>query len=102
MARRDAGLHVGWAGRQRQRRLRDVAFGPRLELGATDGAAPGPVQPALQPLTDIYAVPAWIPFANVFSVGDVLIAVGIVIAIVGVMRRQPMPTSPSALEAAAG
>ena len=33
--------------------------------------------PALQPLTDIFAVPAWVPLANVFSVGDVLIAVGV-------------------------
>ena len=42
--------------------------------------------PALQPLTDIFAVPAWVPFANVFSVGDVLIALGIGIAIVATMR----------------
>lgn len=42
--------------------------------------------PALQPLTDIFAVPAWVPFANVFSIGDVLIAVGIGIAIVAGMR----------------
>ena len=27
--------------------------------------------PALAPLTDIFALPAWLPFANVFSVGDV-------------------------------
>ena len=45
--------------------------------------------PALEPLTDIFAVPAWVPFANVFSVGDVLIAVGIGIAIVATMRRAP-------------
>ena len=32
--------------------------------------------PALRPLTDIFAIPAWLPMANVFSVGDVLIAVG--------------------------
>ena len=25
------------------------------------------------PLTDIFALPAWLPFANVFSIGDVLI-----------------------------
>jgi Family of unknown function (DUF5317) len=43
--------------------------------------------PALQPLTDIFAVPAWVPFANVFSVGDVLIALGIAIAIAASMRR---------------
>ena len=44
-------------------------------------------EPALQPLTDVYAVPAWVPFANVFSVGDVLIAIGIAWAIAAAMRR---------------
>ncbi len=42
--------------------------------------------PALAPLTDIFAVPAGIPFANVFSVGDVLIAVGVIWAIAATMR----------------
>ena len=27
--------------------------------------------PVLAPLTDIFALPPWVPFANVFSVGDV-------------------------------
>ena len=44
--------------------------------------------PALQPLTDIFALPAGVPLANVFSVGDVLIGVGIVVAIVAAMRRR--------------
>ena len=43
--------------------------------------------PALQPLTDIFAVPAGIPMANVYSIGDVLIAVGIVVLIATLMRR---------------
>ena len=43
--------------------------------------------PALEPLTDIFAIPAWLPMANVFSVGDVLIGVGIVIVIAAAMRR---------------
>jgi hypothetical protein len=42
--------------------------------------------PALRPLTDIFAIPAGFPLANVFSIGDVLIAIGIVIAIVAGMR----------------
>lgn len=42
--------------------------------------------PVLQPLTDIFALPAGIPLANVFSVGDVLIGVGIAIAIAIGMR----------------
>jgi len=45
--------------------------------------------PALQPLTDIFALPHPIPFANVFSVGDILIGVGVVIVIVVAMRRGP-------------
>jgi len=44
--------------------------------------------PALRPLTDIFALPAGIPFANVFSVGDVLIAIGIAWAIVAAMRSR--------------
>ncbi len=43
--------------------------------------------PALEPLTDIFAMPAWLPFANVFSVGDILIAVGVATTIVLAMRR---------------
>ena len=42
--------------------------------------------PALAPLTDIYALPAGIPLANVFSAGDVLIALGVVVAIAAAMR----------------
>ena len=42
--------------------------------------------PALQPLTDLFALPTWVPFANVFSVGDVLIGVGVAVAIVAGMR----------------
>jgi len=33
--------------------------------------------PALAPLTDLFALPAWVPWANVFSIGDVLIAAGV-------------------------
>lgn len=44
-------------------------------------------RPGLQPLTDVFAAPAWVPFANVFSVGDVLIAIGIAWVIAATMRR---------------
>lgn len=47
--------------------------------------------PALEPLTDIFAIPAWLPMANVFSVGDMLIGVGIVIVIAAAMRRGTPP-----------
>lgn len=43
--------------------------------------------PALGPLTDIFALPAWLPLANVFSVGDVAVGVGLAIAIAWGMRR---------------
>ena len=42
--------------------------------------------PALGPLTDIFALPAWLPLANVFSIGDVLIGVGIAVTIALAMR----------------
>jgi hypothetical protein len=38
-------------------------------------------------LTDVFAMPAWLPFANVFSVGDILIAAGVATTIVLAMRR---------------
>jgi hypothetical protein len=44
--------------------------------------------PALRPLTDQFALPAWVPLANVFSVGDVLIAMGVVVVLVAGMRRE--------------
>jgi hypothetical protein len=43
-------------------------------------------QPALEPLTDVFATPAWLPLANVFSIGDVLIGVGVAVAIAAAMR----------------
>ncbi|MBA3875912.1 MAG: hypothetical protein C0498_03080 [Anaerolinea sp.] len=45
-------------------------------------------EPVFQPLTDIYALPAGVPMANVFSIGDVLIGVGVATAIVVAMRRR--------------
>jgi len=44
--------------------------------------------PALGPLTDIFALPAWLPAANVFSIGDVLIGAGVIAVIVLAMRRK--------------
>jgi hypothetical protein len=48
-------------------------------------------EPALRPLTDIFVLPAWVPFTNVFSIGDVLIGVGLVVVIAAGMRRAPEP-----------
>lgn len=44
-------------------------------------------QPAFELLTDRFALPRWVPFANVFSVGDVLLSVGVVMLIVLTMTR---------------
>ena len=45
----------------------------------------------LGPLTDIFAMPTWIPLANVFSIGDALIGIGAAIAVVAAMHgRAPM------------
>ena len=47
--------------------------------------------PALEPLTDVFALPAWLPLANVFSVGDVLIATGIAWTVASAMRARDVP-----------
>ena len=61
--------------------------------------------PALAPLTDVIPLPQWLPFANIVSVGDILIAVGIVVVIAAAMRAgrraadaepaQPAPPVPT-------
>jgi hypothetical protein len=43
--------------------------------------------PALRPLTDLFALPAGLPLANVFSIGDVLIGIGVAATIALAMRR---------------
>jgi hypothetical protein len=51
----------------------------------------------LGPLTDIFAMPTWIPLANVFSIGDALIGIGVAIAVVAAMHgRAPMTTRATA------
>lgn len=60
--------------------------------------------PVLAPLTDIFALPRWLPGANIFSIGDVLIGVGIATAIVLAMRaaaRDPdgEPAAPASMPA---
>ena len=44
--------------------------------------------PRLPWLTDVFALPAWVPATNVFSVGDVLIGLGVVAVIVTAMRSR--------------
>jgi hypothetical protein len=55
--------------------------------------------PVLEPLTDLFALPRWMPFANVFSIGDVLIGLGVGLVIVVAMRgarSRPVGTPVSA------
>jgi Family of unknown function (DUF5317) len=42
--------------------------------------------PALEPLTDVIPLPQWLPFTNIVSIGDILIAVGIVVVVAAAMR----------------
>ena len=49
--------------------------------------------PALRLLTDIFAIPAAIPLANVFSIGDVLIGIGVATVIAVAMRADPEPAT---------
>jgi len=61
-----------------------------------DGPSNGIVvaDPALRPLTDVFALPAGLPLANVFSIGDVLIGLGVAVAITAAMRsalQVPVP-----------
>lgn len=66
----------------------DPAALASLGLPPTEGFSNSVVltDPVLRPLTDIFAMPTVVPFANVFSVGDVLIGVGIALIITLGMR----------------
>ena len=49
--------------------------------------------PRLLVLGDVFAVPGWVPFANVFSVGDVLIVAGVSFAFLCLGRSRLVPAS---------
>jgi hypothetical protein len=52
--------------------------------------------PHLEFLGDVIPLPSWMPFANVFSIGDVFIAVGVFVLVHGICRREPVaaPAAP--------
>jgi hypothetical protein len=59
--------------------------------------------PNLPWLIDRFALPRWLPFSNVISVGDVLLAVGVFVLLVVVMRRgrtAAAPATPTSAEPA--
>jgi hypothetical protein len=64
-----------------------------LGLEAEEGFSNSVVMtdPALRPLTDIFALPTWLPAANVFSIGDVLIGIGVALVITLGMRGRGTP-----------
>ena len=67
-------------------------------VGGPDGGhdqqhRPGRARPA--PADGLFAIPDWMPFANVFSIGDVLIGVGIAITIALGMRGARDSASPT-------
>jgi hypothetical protein len=76
--------------------------GPPDALAAGYSNSAVAADPALWFLTDVFAMPRGVPFANVFSVGDLLIGAGIALVIVLAMRsaRAPMATPPGAPDAA--
>jgi len=61
-----------------------VAIGRAPREGYTNNRLADGV--VLAPLTDLFAMPAWVPMANIFSIGDVLIGVGAAIAVVAAMH----------------
>ena len=69
------------------------ALGSGLNAGYTNSSIVA--DPVLEPLTDVYSLPTWLPFANVFSIGDVFIAIGVVIVIVAAMRSGRVWRSPA-------
>ena len=64
----------------------ELMGGPGAAIEAAYSNSSIVADPALWFLTDIFALPRWVPFANVFSVGDLLIATGIALVIVLAMR----------------
>jgi hypothetical protein len=56
------------------------------------------VRPHLAFLVDRWAAPQWLPMANVYSVGDVLIAIGTVLVIAAAMQWRPETEPPAPVE----
>ena len=59
-------------------------------LGAAYSNSTVLADPALGILTDIFALPRWLPFTNVFSIGDVIIGLGVARVIVAAMRNRAL------------
>jgi hypothetical protein len=67
-----------------------ASIGHHIDTNYTNSAILA--QPALRGLTDIFALPAWLPFTNVFSLGDAIICLGLIWVVVAAMRPgRPAP-----------
>ena len=66
--------------------LRAAGWDPR-DTGFANSASLA--SPHLAVLGDNYVTPSWVPFANVYSLGDVLIIAGVVLLVEGLTRRRP-------------
>jgi hypothetical protein len=75
-----------------------VALGRVLPDGYTNSRLGGGAEHVLLwPLTDLFAMPAWLPAANIFSVGDLLIGIGAAVAVGAAMHgRGPLRPRQSA------
>jgi len=74
-----------WAGRTRAAEiLAETGFyGNNVCIGCEG------ISPRLVFLGDVFAAPAWVPGANVFSAGDVLLALGLIYFLQDKMRSAP-------------
>lgn len=63
-----------------------AALGKSVGDGYSNSVEVG--DPVLAGLTDIYALPTWLPFANVFSIGDLVIGVGIAVTVCLAMQYE--------------
>jgi hypothetical protein len=57
--------------------------------------------PAVPYLTDVFAMPTWMPAANIFSLGDILLGIGIALTIALAMRG-PSPAGHAELGSSGG
>lgn len=71
--------------------LGKTSMAGRAEALAASGTVNNSVQTTADTLLpwlgDIFHTPSWLPFSNVFSIGDILIAIGILIYLVFNMKR---------------
>jgi hypothetical protein len=82
--------------------LRSAIEGAGLTYDGVNNNSVAAAHPHMAWLVDRWAAPAWLPLGNVYSVGDVLIAVGTIVLVTLAMRprllgRRPSPRRPAAL-----